>query len=115
MAELSVTSKEVEGLYEHGVLDCEAARDFPCHTGLVLHTGSASALARVRPDKQVQLVRGDREAFGLHGRSAEQRVALDLLLDSEIGIVSMGGRAGTGKSALALRGPGGGHGAPPAP
>jgi PhoH-like ATPase len=102
MAELSVTSADVEELYEHGTLDCEAARDLPCHTGLVLHTGSASALARVRADKQIQLVRGDREAFGLHGRSAEQRIALDLLLDSEIGIVSMGGRAGTGKSALAL-------------
>jgi PhoH-like ATPase len=38
----------------------------------------------------------------LHGRSAEQRVALDILLDNEIGIVSLGGRAGTGKSALAL-------------
>ncbi len=38
----------------------------------------------------------------MHGRSAEQRVALDLLLDPSIGIVSMGGRAGTGKSALAL-------------
>jgi PhoH-like ATPase len=50
----------------------------------------------------VRLVRGDREAFGLHGRSAEQRIALDLLLDSEVGIVSLGGRAGTGKSALAL-------------
>jgi PhoH-like ATPase len=56
----------------------------------------------VTPDKQVRLVRGDREAFGLHGRSAEQRIALDLLLDPEIGIVSLGGRAGTGKSALAL-------------
>jgi PhoH-like ATPase len=50
----------------------------------------------------VRLVRGDREAFGIHGRSAEQRIALDLLLDPEIGIVSLGGRAGTGKSALAL-------------
>jgi PhoH-like ATPase len=102
MAELSVSPAEVEQLYEHGVLDCEQAREYPCHTGLVLHTGSASALARVRPDKQIQLVKGDREAFGLHGRSAEQRVALDLLLDPEVGIVSMGGRAGTGKSALAL-------------
>ena len=53
-------------------------------------------------DKQVRLVRGDREAFGLHGRSAEQRIALDLLLDPDIGIISLGGRAGTGKSALAL-------------
>ena len=102
MAELDVTKADVEELYERGTLDCEAARDLPCHTGLVLHTGSGSALARVLPDKQIQLVRGDREVFGLHGRSAEQRIALDLLLDPDIGIVSMGGRAGTGKSALAL-------------
>ncbi len=49
-----------------------------------------------------RLVRGDRDVFGLHGRSAEQRVAIDMLLDPEVGIVSLGGRAGTGKSALAL-------------
>ena len=61
-----------------------------------------SGLGRVGPDKQVRLVRGDRDAFGLHGRSAEQRIALDLLLDPDVGIVSLGGRAGTGKSALAL-------------
>ena len=70
--------------------------------GLVLVSERGSALGRVTADKQVRLVRGDREAFGLHGRSAEQRVALDLLLDPEVGIVSLGGRAGTGKSALAL-------------
>ncbi len=63
---------------------------------------AGTALGRVGPDKQVHLVRGDREAFGMHGRSAEQRIALDLLLDPEVGIVSLGGRAGTGKSALAL-------------
>jgi PhoH-like ATPase len=106
MAEIQVSPAEIEALYEHGKLaDCEAARDLPCHTGLVLAAGSlggGSALGRVMPDKSVKLVRGDREAFGLRGRSAEQRVALDLLLDSDIGIVSLGGRAGTGKSALAL-------------
>src|SRR5699024_8859654 len=63
---------------------------------------SSSALGRVTADKRVRLVRGDREAFGIRGRSAEQRIALDLLLDESVGIVSMGGRAGTGKSALAL-------------
>jgi PhoH-like ATPase len=74
----------------------------PCHTGIRLISGRSSALGRVNADKRVQLVRGDREAFGLHGRSAEQRVALDLLLDDSVGIVSLGGKAGTGKSALAL-------------
>ena len=102
MAELEVSQAEVDRLYEDHVLDLEAARDLPCHTGLVLLSDRSSALGRVMPEKRVRLVRGDREAFGIHGRSAEQRVALDLLLDPEVGIVSLGGRAGTGKSALAL-------------
>jgi len=106
MTELEVTTDDIQELYDTGKLDCAQARELPCHTGLVLvaggHGGSGSALGRVLPDKSVRLVRGDREAFGLHGRSAEQRVALDLLLDSDVGIVSLGGRAGTGKSALAL-------------
>src|SRR5690554_946036 len=76
--------------------------ELPCHTGLVLHSARGSALGRVTYDKRVQLVRGDQDVFGVHGRSAEQRIAIDLLLDEEIGIVSLGGRAGTGKSALAL-------------
>ena len=102
MAELDVTAADLDELYDDGVLDHEAARDYPCHTGLVLLSDRGTALGRVGPDKQIHLVRGDREAFGLHGRSAEQRIALEMLLDPEVGIVSLGGRAGTGKSALAL-------------
>ncbi len=102
MTEIEVTADDVDALYAFGTVDLEAAAALPCHNGLVLLSGRGSALGRVTPDKKVRLVRGDREAFGLRGRSAEQRVALDLLLDPEIGIVSLGGRAGTGKSALAL-------------
>jgi len=102
MAEVDLGSAELDELYDDGVIDLEQARDLPCHTGLVLLSDRGSALGRVRPDKSVQLVRGDREAFGVHGRSAEQRIALELLLDPEVGIVSLGGRAGTGKSAMAL-------------
>jgi PhoH-like ATPase len=102
MAEVSVSSSEIDELYSGEIIDHDSAREHPCHTGIVLSSDRGSALARVTPDKRLQLIRGDREAFGLHGRSAEQRIALDLLLDPEIGIVSLGGRAGTGKSALAL-------------
>jgi len=102
MTELDARAEEIDELYTEGVIDLDAARDLPCHTGLVLISERGHALARVTPDKRVRHVRGDREAFGLHGRSAEQRIALDILLDPEIGIVSLGGRAGTGKSALAL-------------
>ena len=102
MAEVDVVGADLDRLYDEDVTDIEAAADLPCHTGLVLLSERGSALGRVTADKRVRLVRGDRDAFGLHGRSAEQRVALDVLLDPEIGIVSLGGRAGTGKSALAL-------------
>ena len=102
MVELEVAAADIDALYESGFTDIDAARELPCHTGLVLHSERGSGLGRVNADKAVRLVRGDREAFGLRGRSAEQRVALDILLDDEVGIVSLGGRAGTGKSALAL-------------
>jgi PhoH-like ATPase len=102
MDELTVEAAELDRLYEEGRLELPEARELPTHTGLVLLSDRGSGLGRVAPDKSVRLVRGDRDAFGVHGRSAEQRIALELLLDPEVGIVSLGGRAGTGKSALAL-------------
>ncbi len=102
MVDLQVSAAVIDALYENERTPCPEAKDLPVHTGVVLSSERGSALARVMPDKQLRLVRGDREAFGVHGRSAEQRIALDLLLDNEVGIVSLGGRAGTGKSALAL-------------
>ncbi|MFD8594509.1 PhoH family protein [Kitasatospora sp. NPDC059646] len=104
MTELHVPADQVDELFagQDHALGLDGAEQLPVHTGLVLHSERGRALGRVAPDGRVKLVRGDREAFGLRGRSAEQRIALDLLLDPEIGIISMGGRAGTGKSALAL-------------
>ena len=102
MAELEVSAREVDELYENGRLLLDGAQELPVHTGLVLVSPRGSALGRVAADGAVRLVRGDRDAFGLHGRSAEQRIALDLLLDPDVGIISLGGRAGTGKSALAM-------------
>ncbi len=102
MAEITLSSGEVNDLYEDETLTTSAVEAFPVNTGLVVHSDRGSALARVTGKRSIRLVRGDRDVFGLHGRSAEQRLAIDLLLDPEIGILSLGGRAGTGKSALAL-------------
>ena len=102
MAELTLEADQVDLLFSEERLYVPEAADLPVHTGLVLQSERGKALGRVTPDGNVRLVRGDRGAFGIHGRSAEQRIALDLLLDPEVGIVSLGGRAGTGKSALAL-------------
>ncbi|HQY34367.1 MAG TPA: PhoH family protein [Actinotalea sp.] len=109
MTELDLAEQQMAALWEQERVDLadvdltgQDTGPLLCHTGAVVHSPRGSALARVTADKQLRLVRGDQEVFGLRGRSAEQRMAIDLLLDDEIGIVSLGGRAGTGKSALAL-------------
>jgi PhoH-like ATPase len=102
VVELDVERATIDALFEDHVVDLGDARLLPCNTGLVLHAGSQSALGRVRDDKQVHLARSDRVLFDVRGRSAEQRIAVDLLADDSVGIVSLGGPAGTGKSVLAL-------------
>lgn len=102
METLEVAPSDIDALYDHGSALITDAAELPANCGVILHGGGSSALGRVLATKQVKLVKADRDCFGIHGRSAEQRVALDLLLDPEIGIVSIGGSAGTGKSALAL-------------
>ena len=109
MREIRLSDAEMSELYDGERVAAptpeeagENVAELPVHTGLVIHSPRGSALGRVTEDGAIRLVRGDLEVFGIHGRSAEQRIAIDLLLDESVGIVSMGGRAGTGKSALAL-------------
>ncbi len=101
-ASIDVSSEQMASFYESEKISARSLADVPVNTGVVLHSDRGSALARVFARGEARLVRGDRDVFGLHGRSAEQRLAIDLLLDPEVGIVSLGGSAGTGKSALAL-------------
>lgn len=102
VAEIEISSEQMSDLYDDEKLTSRTVQDLPVNTSLVIHSERGSALGRVSGRGELKLVRGDRDVFGLHGRSAEQRLAIDLLLDPEVGIVSLGGRAGTGKSALAL-------------
>ncbi|MDO9485979.1 MAG: PIN domain-containing protein, partial [Actinomycetota bacterium] len=101
LVEIEANREDVDDLYQHGSIEL-FDHDLPVNTGVVLVSPSSSGLARVTVDKRLEQVRGDLEAFGIHGRSAEQRIALSHLLDPEIGVVSLGGAAGTGKSVLAL-------------
>ncbi|MGH9261864.1 MAG: PIN domain-containing protein, partial [Acidimicrobiales bacterium] len=97
VVELDLDGGTIDDLFDDHVVDLAEARDLPCNTGVVLHAGSQSALGRVHEDKRVHLARTDRTLFDVRGRSAEQRIAIDLLADHEVGIVSLGGPAGTGK------------------
>ena len=61
-----------------------------------------SALCRFKhPEKPLQKVSAYRDIWGLSANNKEQKYAMDLLFDSEIQIISLTGRAGTGKTLLA--------------
>ncbi len=102
IAEITMSADDMAKLYDDEIIASKEVAGVPINTSLVISSDRGSALGRVTAPGKISLVRGDRDMFGLSGRSAEQRLAIDLLLDPTIGIVSLGGRAGTGKSALAL-------------
>ena len=102
LANIDLGGDAINDLYEQEEITTTEVAELPTNTSLVIGSERGSALGRVVGKDRVRLVRGDRDLFGVHGRSAEQRLAIDLLLDPSVGIVSLGGRAGTGKSALAL-------------
>jgi PhoH-like ATPase len=68
----------------------------------ILRSGSQSALVRKRRDRLELLGHNTVEAWGLRPRSKEQRFALELLLDPSVSVVALDGRAGTGKTLLAI-------------
>ncbi|HWJ04014.1 MAG TPA: PhoH family protein, partial [Verrucomicrobiae bacterium] len=65
---------------------------------------SKSALARYNPYTQnfCQLRPGSEATWGIHPRNSQQKMALDILLDESVSLVTMTGKAGTGKTLLAL-------------
>jgi len=99
--DLMVEGSVIDDLYEFNTIDLDETRDLPINTGVSLVAGSQSGLGRVRADKCVHRII-ERPVFDVRARSREQHIALDLLTDETVGIVSLGGRAGTGKSVLAL-------------
>lgn len=77
--------------------------DVPINTGVILksHDHSKSALAIARPQWKFELVK-DLTVSNYSGRSAEQKILVDHLTNNNIGVVSVSGTAGSGKSFLML-------------
>jgi PhoH-like ATPase len=65
---------------------------------------SKSALAKVSSDRKRidPLVQYKDPVWGIAARNAQQKMALELLLNDEISLVTMTGKAGTGKTLLSL-------------
>ena len=100
-----VQPADVNDLYSDGSLP---ATVFDAHARLtvnefaVVRAGSQSALVRSDGDRLQLLSNTSPEAWGLRARSKEQRFALELLLDPSVSVVALDGRAGTGKTVMAI-------------
>lgn len=98
---IEVSDKEIDLLFSTGYLAVED--DIPINSGVIVTNmyGTHSALAVSDKAWKIRLV-ADTSASGIRGRSAEQRIALNHLLNEDIPVVSLSGNAGTGKTVLAL-------------
>lgn len=95
----------IDRLYAANAVDAEADASTKATSEnefAVLRAGSQSALVRRIGDDLVLLSHATPEAWGLRPRNKEQRFALELLLDPDISVVALDGRAGTGKTILAI-------------
>jgi PhoH-like ATPase len=102
---VETTYEVVDCLYAAGAVTVDAvpgAADIVENEFAALRSGSQSALTRRRDDELVLLPHATPEAWGLHPRSKEQRFALELLLDPDVAVIALDGRAGTGKTLLAI-------------
>ncbi len=68
----------------------------------ILTDGNSDALATFDAHKKVIRLVKPKTAYHIKPRNAEQKFALDALLNPEIELVSLTGKAGTGKTLLAL-------------
>jgi len=100
-----VDSKEIDVLYasygvDGGEINCVI--DPMANENFILRNGQKSILARFDPFDN-KMVRVDKPtAYGIKPRNAEQSFALHMLMDNRIQLVSLSGKAGTGKTLLAL-------------
>jgi len=95
----------IEALYTHQgipVTEFPADEDLPPNQYFVLRNGNQSVLAF--HDKASGLIKRVEKhtAYGIEPRNAEQTFSLDALLNPDIRLVSLSGKAGTGKTLLAL-------------
>jgi PhoH-like ATPase len=96
------TAEQIAEVYENGVVRLDL--DIPRNVGVILRNEE-------NPKNTALVISGKQYEFnlikqynisGLESRSAEQALAIDYLMDEKVKIVSLGGRAGTGKTTLAL-------------
>ncbi|MBN2255030.1 MAG: PhoH family protein [Deltaproteobacteria bacterium] len=102
---IHVTKEQMSRFYRDGRLSLNGELEgYPNQIFIMKNfcQDSQSALALYNGDILRRLIFGESINFGIKARNKEQRFALELLMDDEIKIVTLVGKAGTGKTLLAL-------------
>jgi len=104
IAETYVTARELDSFYQYGKLKIPGGLPFSNQFFLLRcnENPSQSALARHWQGMLLPLCHADSINWGIKALNKEQKFALELLLNDQIKIVTLVGRAGTGKTLLAL-------------
>jgi PhoH-like ATPase len=107
MAEVTVSGPEVDAFYAQGALALDSKAEVvpnqyvllrdpesPSHTALGRYDGTTSKVIPLRKMRD--------GVWGIRPRNKEQHCALDLLLADDVKLVTLVGKAGTGKTMLAI-------------
>jgi len=101
----NVTGTAIDSLYRQGMIYPEEAgiSDAPLpNEYFILRNGHKSALTRYSHMEQLLHIVEKRRAYGINPRNAEQTFSLDALVNPDISLVTLSGKAGTGKTLMAL-------------
>lgn len=100
-----VSSSEIDMVYDATGIDfveLNAVKNPIPNENFILRNGQKSILAHYDPfEKKITQINNP-SAYGINPRNAEQSFALNILLDDRIHLITLSGKAGTGKTLLAL-------------
>ncbi len=103
---LGVEQSALEEIYQNGWCKWEETSLFPNQFALLHSVENETSTAMVRFDAEgerlVRVGRHSKGVWGIYARNKEQLFALDLLLDDSVSLVTLDGKAGTGKTLLAI-------------
>jgi PhoH-like ATPase len=107
IVELSVTSDQLDLFFKDSAMTAPAGEKLYANVSVILRDDQPkprSALGRFHAESgEIRALRAPREGIvGVRPRNKEQNFALDLLLDDSIRLVTIMGKAGTGKTLLAI-------------
>jgi PhoH-like ATPase len=104
--ELMVEPKAIEKLYADGELPAADPKPYPNQFVMLKNSANPTQTALSRYSRQkdalVQVATAKHTVWGVNAKNKQQQYALELLLNDDIRLVTLVGKAGTGKTLLAL-------------